>query len=96
MAKVMAAIFSIRQSWPIKIQFSKIIYNNLHIGCPDPDYKGDTECDDQNNVESCEWDGGDCCGPNVNSNFCDECACKDPGYSEPTTTTTTTTTTTSG
>ena len=25
-------------------------------------YKGDGNCDDNNNRKSCDWDGGDCCG----------------------------------
>ena len=72
---------------------SNIIYYNLHIDCVDPDYYADGECDDQNNVEACGWDGGDCCGPNVNTNWCTECTCKDPAFTTTSTTTTTTTTT---
>ena len=25
-------------------------------------WKGDSYCDDKNNNEACDWDGGDCCG----------------------------------
>ena len=30
-------------------------------GCVSPAYKGDGNCDDGNNNEGCEYDGGDCC-----------------------------------
>ena len=40
--------------------------------------KGDGECDDYNNNEKCQWDGGDCCGANVKKNYCDKCECLDP------------------
>ena len=26
----------------------------------------------------CTYDGGDCCGPNVNTQYCTECSCLDP------------------
>ena len=29
----------------------------------------------------CSWDGGDCCGPNVDTSFCTDCECLDPAYS---------------
>ena len=29
--------------------------------CPYPTWQGDGYCDDENNVESCDFDGGDCC-----------------------------------
>ena len=36
---------------------------------------GDGFCDDQNNNPDCSYDAGDCCGPNVKTNFCTECLC---------------------
>ena len=63
----------------------------------DVDRIGDDYCDDDNNNEGCEWDGGDCCGSNVNTHYCYDCECLDPTNSPTTTTTnspTTTTTTT--
>ena len=42
--------------------------------------KGDGECDDTNNNCGCDWDGGDCCGNNVNSTYCSQCACLDPNF----------------
>ena len=47
-------------------------------GCEYPNWIGDDFCDDQNNNEDCEWDGGDCCGSNVNTEYCDDCDCVDP------------------
>ena len=32
-------------------------------------------CDDVNNNEACSYDGGDCCGVNVNRHFCVDCEC---------------------
>ena len=42
------------------------------------DYVGDDYCDDISNTENCGWDGGDCCGSNVNYDYCEECDCLDP------------------
>ena len=52
----------------------------LVYGCPNPEWKGDGFCDDGNNNAVCNYDGGDCCGDNVNMNYCSECQCLDPGY----------------
>ena len=46
--------------------------------CIDYSWKGDAYCDDGNNNEGCEWDGGDCCGNNVNTEYCSVCECLDP------------------
>ena len=32
-------------------------------------------CNDETNIAACGYDGGDCCGPNVNTDHCVECAC---------------------
>ena len=40
------------------------------------DYQGDTFCDDENNNEDCDYDGGDCCGENVKKDYCTVCECK--------------------
>ena len=38
--------------------------------CPLPNWKADGFCDDDNNVEACDFDGGDCCdSPKANWNF---------------------------
>ena len=33
--------------------------------CGSPDYKGDGNCDDDNNNKGCAYDGGDCCDETV-------------------------------
>merc|ERR1711962_1186808 len=45
----------------------------------------DNYCDDENNNEECQFDGGDCCGDNVNTQYCSECACRTEGPIEGTT-----------
>ena len=40
---------------------------------------GDGYCDDINNNLECSYDGGDCCGPNVNTQYCSECLCLEGG-----------------
>ena len=57
----------------------------------------DGYCDDVNNNVDCSYDGGDCCGCNVNTQWCQECQCLDPngsggGTTCPQTTTTATAT----
>merc|ERR1712224_1009510 len=51
--------------------------------CKFPNYKGEGNCDDENNNCGCEYDGGDCCkktvsGGTVNTKFCSKCQCLDP------------------
>merc|ERR1711939_1031039 len=46
--------------------------------CDDESKQGDGRCDDANNNCGCLYDGGDCCGDNVNTDFCEICACNDP------------------
>ena len=48
-------------------------------------WKGDNYCDDENNNCGCEWDGGDCCGEEVDTNYCQECECLDPSQQATTT-----------
>ena len=45
------------------------------IDCPNPQWIGDGICDDPNNIFECDYDGGDCCGSNVNTQFCNDCLC---------------------
>merc|ERR1712032_1025858 len=48
--------------------------------CGDKKYKGDGQCDDNNNLKSCDWDGGDCCGVNIGTAYCSACKCLNPNY----------------
>ena len=45
------------------------------LDCINQNWSGDGWCDDTNNHIGCDWDGGDCCGDSVNTNYCDECEC---------------------
>merc|ERR1711934_559363 len=46
--------------------------------CGLPQYKGDGNCDDENNNKACAYDGGDCCGAKVKKDYCKVCKCLDP------------------
>ena len=53
--------------------------------CGSAQYKGDGNCDDNNNNEGCEFDGGDCCaksvkGGEVRKDYCKAVGCDDSGY----------------
>ena len=45
-----------------------------------PQYKGNGYCNDENNFAACEYDGGDCCGDEVKTKWCNDCLCVDPEY----------------
>ena len=67
------------------------------IGCSVPSYQiwvGDGYCDDDTNTAECQWDGGDCCGPDVYTYYCSVCACHEDSETTTTTVATTPTTTT--
>ena len=51
----------------------------LIAGCETPSWYGDGICDDENNNEACFFDGGDCCGSNVNTDYCNVCQCLEGG-----------------
>ena len=40
----------------------------------------DSFCDDENNNAGCNWDGGYCCGDQVDTYFCTQCDCLDPEF----------------
>jgi len=48
--------------------------------CAVPSWQGDGYCDDANNNPECNYDGGDCCGTDVNDTFCEVCQCLDPNF----------------
>merc|ERR1711981_517275 len=43
--------------------------------CEVPQWFGDNYCDDGNNTPECGFDGGDCCGDDVNTQYCQLCEC---------------------
>merc|ERR1712224_694361 len=55
--------------------------------CGQPKYKGDGNCDDENNNAGCDFDGGDCCvkslGGPVIKDYCKACKCLDPNPKKP-------------
>ena len=51
---------------------------NCSNTCGYPSWIGDNYCDDVNNHCGCDWDGGDCCGSNINTAVCLACECLDP------------------
>ena len=44
-------------------------------GCESTEIVGDGYCDDNSNTLECNYDGGDCCGSDVNKYYCSECKC---------------------
>merc|ERR1712224_798809 len=49
--------------------------------CNSPNYKGDGNCDDENNNCGCDYDGGDCCGKSKSPHqfaYCSKCECLEP------------------
>ena len=48
-------------------------------GACNQDYIADEYCDDINNNLDCSYDGGDCCGYNVNTLYCTLCQCLEGG-----------------
>lgn len=41
---------------------------------------GDGTCDDEVNNSQCNYDGGDCCGDSVDTDYCTDCLCLDPNF----------------
>ena len=37
---------------------------------------GNGECNDETNIKACDYDGFDCCGSNVDTEYCLECVCQ--------------------
>ena len=56
------------------------LYNERNQYSCSFEYIGDEICDDENNKEECDWDGGDCCGSNVNIEYCNFCECHEPNF----------------
>merc|ERR1712047_27727 len=60
-------------------------------GCGSPNWVGDNFCDDENNNADCNFGGGDCCGDDVNTQYCSACECLEGSTAAPTTAAPTTT-----
>ena len=76
--------------------YSIFAHNLLIKGCEIPAWHADGYCDDINNNEACTFDGGDCCGPNTNTQYCTDCSCLDPNGGNGGNSTTTAASTTGG
>lgn len=50
-----------------------------YSNCPMLEWVGDYYCDDETNIPECNYDDGDCCGPNADYEYCDTCECIDDG-----------------
>ena len=59
--------------------------NSTNGGCSNAAWIGDGYCDDVTNNIQCNYDGGDCCGVNINTNFCIQCQCLSGGGNTTTT-----------
>ena len=54
--------------------------------CAKPEFQGDGWCDDDNNIASCDYDEGDCCGDPTKPHYCVVCACHHEGVGDETAT----------
>ena len=57
---------------------NKLIIDELESDkwtCPYDNLIGDGFCDDEANDFACDFDGGDCCGNDVNTTHCVDCLC---------------------
>ena len=50
-------------------------YNVDPESCANGLWINDGYCDDETNNADCNFDGGDCCGDSVNTQYCTECQC---------------------
>ena len=53
------------------------MYNHFFLvpGCNNVALVGNGFCDDETNNPDCNYDGGDCCAMNANTNSCSDCVC---------------------
>ena len=52
-----------------------MFFKSTGCGSTNTHWIGDGFCDDETNNVGCNFDGGDCCVTNVNTNYCTECTC---------------------
>ena len=46
-----------------------------HPGCDNVVLVGNGFCNDETNIAACNYDGGDCCGSCVTTEYCSNCDC---------------------
>jgi hypothetical protein len=78
--------YSIQQKAKSHFKSNKVTLKSLSIDCENDDWVGDGYCDDTTNNMVCNYDGGDCCGSNINTQYCSECQCLDGNNGTTTTT----------
>ena len=45
------------------------------LDCVQAELVGNDICNDETNIAECNYDGGDCCVVNPNTNYCSDCNC---------------------
>ena len=53
--------------------------NSTYGGCSEAGWIEDGYCDDVTNNIQCNYDGGDCCGVDINTQYCSQCQCLEGG-----------------
>ena len=73
---IQALFAKVRNNTLINIRFisSKLPIIAVEAG-GEESWISDDSCDDVNNNQFCNYDGGDCCGVNVIKQFCIDCDC---------------------
>ena len=78
------------------ITYIQIFKNHIFLGCETVGWwptnwisVGDDICNDNLNVEVCNYDNGDCCLSEISDDQCTECICHEDGTRHPSRTTTT-------
>ena len=56
-------------------RYVHILFSFLVPGCYNVALVGNGLCNDETNNPDCNYDGGDCCAMNANTNSCSECVC---------------------
>ena len=51
------------------------MFETTGCGSDNPQWIGDGYCDDENNNDDCNFDGGDCCLDEIIADYCTECVC---------------------
>ena len=65
--------------WFVCLSLTTIATNGDAESCGVPKFKGDGNCDDENNNKGCEYDGGDCCYKTVSGGVVTHLHCVEVG-----------------
>ena len=71
----LSIIWNYQQAIILLIILCIILFWFLVPGCNNVALVGDGFCNDKTNNQDCNYDGGDCCVVNANTNTCSECVC---------------------